>query len=199
MRVRERGSTLEVHETPVLFWLFGLLFVFGGLVFFLGPLGLFQDAGRIRWWLRIVISAFGAIAVGVGVWQLLGAPRSRLVIDRSTRRVRMDRVGLRGRSSEEWSVDSIAAVELLEDRDDEGNPIFKLRLFLRDAEPVAISPLWSHGRERLEEVARAVSASVGAATLNVRTNPTNGSLQARERHRRSIFTGSIKRNEDDLS
>lgn len=144
-----------------------MLFVVVGGVFFLGPLGLFTDADRLRWWLRVGVTAMGAISIAVGVWQLMNAPQSTLVIDRAAGRARIERVGLRGRTSREWPLDSIAAVELLERKDDEGNAIFQLRLFLRDAEPVAISPLWSHGRERLEEIATNISSVVGVASINV--------------------------------
>ena len=43
MRVRDRGSTLEVDDVPGMHWLLGLLFIVVGGLFFAGPLGLFTE------------------------------------------------------------------------------------------------------------------------------------------------------------
>jgi hypothetical protein len=168
VRIRSEGRFLEVVHTPVLHWAFCLLFIGVGGVFLAGPFGLFTDAARLQWWLRILITALGGVGVGVGVWQLLTVPRSTLLIDRTAGRARMHRVGIAGKSSREVSIASIAAVELLEHKDDEGNPVYQLRLFIRDGEPVVLSPVWPHGRERLEAIARALAEATGVETVNVR-------------------------------
>jgi len=61
----------------------------------------------------------------------------------------------------------IAAVDLIERPDDEGSPVFQVRLFLRESLPVPISMVWAHGRDEMERVARAVASSAGVTTVNV--------------------------------
>ena len=168
MRVRDRGSILEVEDRPGLHWLLGLLFIVVGTVFVLGPLGMFSDAEKLRWWLRIPIALLGALSVRIGLGQLFASPRSSLVVDRANGQMRLDRIGIRGRASSEWPIDSVAAIELLERKDDEGDPIFQLRVFRRDAEPVPLSSVWSHGRDRLENVARTLALAIDVETVNVR-------------------------------
>ena len=102
MRVRDRGSILEVDDVPGLHWVLGLLFVGVGTLFLVGPLGLFTDAERLRWWLRVLIAGMGAITAVVGVWQIARAPRSRLTIDRTNAQLRLERTGLGGRKKYEW-------------------------------------------------------------------------------------------------
>jgi hypothetical protein len=100
--IRDRGSIVEVDDLPGLHWLLGLLFVVVGGLFFVGPLGVFTDADKLRWWLRVLISGLGALTAGVGIWQIARAPRSRLTIDRMNAHVRLERAGLGGRAKYEW-------------------------------------------------------------------------------------------------
>jgi hypothetical protein len=169
VRLRDRGSILEVDDVPGMHWLLGLLFVVVGSLFLVGPLGVFNDADKLRWWLRMLISGMGAAATGVGVWQIARAPRSRLTIDRGNARARLERTGIGGRIKYEWPLSAIAAVDLIEKADDEGGAVFQVRLFLRESLPVPISTVWAHGREAMERVARAVASSIGVNTVNVRS------------------------------
>ena len=169
MRVRDRGSILEVDDVPGLHWLLGLLFVAVGTLFLVGPLGVFTDAEKLRWWLRVLIAGMGATTAGVGFWQIARAPRSRLTIDRAHGRVRLERTGLGGREKHEWPLSEIAAVDLIERPDDEGSPVFQIRLFLRESLPVPISMVWTHGRDEMERVALAVASSAGVNAVNVRS------------------------------
>jgi len=170
VRVRDRGLVLEVDDVPGLHWLLGLLFVIVGTLFLVGPLGVFTDAEKLRWWLRLLIAGMGATTACVGVWQIARAPRSRLTIDRARARVRLERTGLGGRVKHEWSLSEIAAVDLIERPDDEGSPVFQVRLFLRESLPVPISMVWTHGRDEMERIARAVASSAGVSTVNVRNS-----------------------------
>jgi hypothetical protein len=168
VRIRERHGTLVVEDTPGLHWLHGLLFVGVGSLFIAGPLGLFPDAGRMRWWLRVLTAALGALSIAVGVWTLARSPRSRVTVDRSAARVRLERWGLRGRTVQDWPLTAMIAVQLVEGRDDEGGEVFQLHLLVRESRPVAISPVWRHGRESMETVAWRLAAAAGVRAVNVR-------------------------------
>ena len=61
-----------------------------------------------------------------------------------------------------------AGVQLVQRRDDEGGTVFQLHLLVRDARPVAISPVWVHDRAGLERVAQRLAAITGGRTVNVR-------------------------------
>jgi len=167
--IRERGSVLEIEDVPGLHWLAGLLFVVVGGLFFVGPLGAFTDADKLRWWLRVLICGLGALSVGVGIWQIARAPRSRLTVDRANGRASLVRTGIVDRVKYEWALSDIAAIDLIERPDDEGNPVFQVRVFLRESAAVPISTVWTHGREAMERVARAVASSAGVKTVNVRS------------------------------
>jgi len=165
VRVRERSDTVEVDDTPGMHWLLTLLFVGVGALFVAGPLGLFPDVGRMCWWLRALTAALGATSVAAGLWTLTRAPRSRLTVDRA--RVRLERWGLAGHVVREWPATALTGVQLVAGRDDEGGAVFQIHLWLRDEGPVPLSPVWRHGREPMEQVARRLAAAAGVRATNV--------------------------------
>jgi len=149
-------------------WLLGLLFVGVGGLFVVGPLGLFTDARHMAWWIRAVTAALGAGGVAAGGWTLARAPRSLLTVDPAGGRVRLERWGLGGRVMREWPLTALTAVQLAEGRDDDGGAVFQVHLQLGQAPPVPLSPVWHHGRARMELVARTLAAAAGARPINVR-------------------------------
>jgi hypothetical protein len=169
VRLRDRDDgTLVVDETPVMHWLFALLFVGVGGLFVVGPLGVFTDADRLAWWVRAGIAAVGSIGVAVGGWVLVRAPRSRLTVAPARAGVRLERWGLGGHVAWEWPLAAITGVQLVQGRDDEGGTVFQLHLLVRDARPVPISPVWVHDRSGLERVARRLAAITGGRIVNAR-------------------------------
>jgi hypothetical protein len=166
VKLRVRNDAVEVDDTPTLFWLHALLFVIIGAIFFAGPIFLFPDADRMRWWLRIVIAVVGALSVSVGTWILLGSPRSRIRADRSQSLLRLDRWGLGRRECFEWPLDQLVAVQLAERRDTDGDPVYRLSLVVRDGRTVPMSELWHYGRERMAEATQQLALATGARAVN---------------------------------
>jgi hypothetical protein len=159
---------VEAEDVPGLHWLLALLFIGVGGIFVAGPLGLFLDAGRLPAWQRALAMGFGAVGVVVGFWTLDRSPRSRLVVDPRRGRLHLDQRGVGRRILRDWPLATLAAVELVEDRDDEGGEVFRLQLVLREGEPVLVSPVWRHGRDQMEGVARRLAGAARVGTVNVR-------------------------------
>jgi len=166
VKLRVRNDTVEVNDTPALFWIHGLLFFIIGAIFVAGPIFLFRDADRIRLWLRVVIASVGALTVSVGTWLLLGSPRSRIVADTTQSLVRLDRWGLGRRERFEWPLDQLVAVQLAERRDNDGDPVFRLSLVVRDGRTVPMSELWHYGREHMAEATQQLALATGARAVN---------------------------------
>ncbi len=167
MIVRVRNSGIEIDDTPVLFWLHGVLFVVIGAIFVAGPLFLFPDADQIRWWLRGVIAAVGALSVSVGTWLLVGSPRSRIVADTDQSTIRLDRWGIGRRERFDWPIGHLLAVQLSEKRDMDGESVFRLSLVVRDGRTLPMSDVWHHGREQIVEAVRQLADTTGARAVNV--------------------------------
>jgi hypothetical protein len=154
MRIVERDGTLFVRDSPGLRWLLGLLFLGVGALFVLGPLGLFADRAAMAWPVRALSVLLGSAGVGAGLWVLHGSPYSILEVDRRTRRVGIRRWGLGGRQTQSWPIGEVQDVRLVESKDDEDSPVFRVEIVQRDGSAVLASLLWTHGREPAEAVVK---------------------------------------------
>ena len=154
MRIVERDGTLFVRDSPGIRWLLGLLFLGVGALFVLGPLWLFADRAAVAWPVRALSVLLGGAGVGAGLWVLGGSPYSVLEVDRRTRRVGIRRWGLGGRQARSWPIGEVQGVRLVESKDDEDSPVFRVEIALRDGSAVLASLLWTHGREPAEAVVK---------------------------------------------
>ncbi len=154
MRIAERNGVLVLQDSPGLHWFLGLLFAVVGAVFVLGPVWLFTNRASVSWEVRALAVLMGGVGVATGVWVLTRAPRSTLEIDRRADRVRIRRRGVGGTEAHAWPIQEIAGVRLADDRDDEGDAVFRVEVVLRNGDGVPISLLWTHGREPAETVVR---------------------------------------------
>jgi hypothetical protein len=144
MQIEQVENELIIRETPGCLWIFGLFFAIVGGVFVYGALGGLADYGRQELWMLVVAFLMGAIGVAVGTWIIYRAPVTRLVLNRIETEVSMTRYGLFGKQETFYAFDEIEQFCLLEEADDENNPVWFLAMNLRDGETVKISSLPSH-------------------------------------------------------
>ena len=161
MQFRERDNILEVRETPGMHWILGGLFVTVGTVTLAGGIaGVDRSAS---WLVRMVATVLGVISLLAGAWVLVRSPRSSLRVDPRKGRIRLVRWGPLGRRVQEWPLHALSAVQLVESHDDEGGTVFQLHLLFDPDPPVAVSPIWRHGREHMEDVAHRLATGVRVA------------------------------------
>lgn len=144
MNTEQTQNELIIRETPGCLWIVGLLFAFVGGVFVYGALGGFADYARQSPLMLALALAMGLIGVGVGIWIIYNAPITKIVINRVENTVLMSRYGLFSREDSLYDFDEIEGFCLIEDRDDEGSPIWYFALKLIDEEPIKITSLASH-------------------------------------------------------
>jgi hypothetical protein len=115
----------------------------------------------MKWWLRAITFCMGVLAVAAGSWVAAGAPMSKLTIDGTTGKLTLVRRGVRGSMTSSWHRDDVSAVQVIESRSDEDTPVFQIRLLFHRDRPAALSPVWSHGRERHERIAARLGVLLG--------------------------------------
>jgi hypothetical protein len=144
MRADESGNELIIRETPGCLWLLGGLFCLVGGVFVYGALGGFSNRDEFSFWALAAAFLMGAIGIVGGVWIIYRAPLTTLNLNRADETLTLTRHGLFGKRTDLYRFGEIQQFLLLEEKDDESNPIWSLGIELTDGETVKISSLPSH-------------------------------------------------------
>ncbi len=144
MQTEQTQNELIIRETPGCLWIFGLFFAFVGGVFVYGALGGFSNWDRHSVWTLLITFVMGSFAVAAGVWIIYGAPITRVVINRVENTLLMTRYGLFGKRETFYDFEEIEHFCLIEEQDDESNPIWSLGMRLADDELIKISSSPSH-------------------------------------------------------
>lgn len=136
MRVIDRGDRLVLRDVPGVLWVLGLVFVASGSFVLTAPLWAeeWRDFGL---WPRLAVIAIGVAHIGGGLFTA-GQPRATVTeLDRARGRG-SHRVhglfsrwaGARGGALTEFSLADARAVEIVRSKDDDGDLVFRLRLWL---------------------------------------------------------------------
>ena len=95
----------------------------------------------------------GSIAVAAGIRIIHRAPVTRVVINRIEGELLMTRYGLFGKEQSFYTFNEIEQFCLIEEQDDESNPIWSLGMDLSNGETIKISSLPSHDERFKREFA----------------------------------------------
>ncbi len=135
MRLIETGDRLVLRDVPGILWVLGLVFVASGSLVLTAPVWTdeWRDFGM---WQRLAVIAIGVAHVGGGLFTA-GHPRATVTeLDRArgcgAHRVR--RLWSRWAGSPdahtEFPLADVRAVEIVRSKDDDGDPVFRMRLWL---------------------------------------------------------------------
>lgn len=144
MQSEQIGNELIIRETPGCLWFFGLFFALVGGMFIYGTIGGFSNSSGQTWLTLFAAFVFGAIGAAVGIWMIYRAPITKVTIDRIDKTILMTRFGLFGKEQSIFDFEEIEEFCLIEDKDDEGNPVWSFGIKMVDDEIIKISSLPSH-------------------------------------------------------
>jgi hypothetical protein len=147
VKIRENENELIIEETPGCLWFFGLFFALVGGVFVYGSLGGFTNRDEVSPAAFYLSFLMGAIAVVVGIWIIYRAPVTKVVVNRQTKKLIHTRYGLAGKQKNLYDFRQVKQFCLIEEVDDESNPIWSLGLKLSNGETIVISSLQSHNEK----------------------------------------------------
>ena len=127
-------------------WIFGLWFVAGG-VLAMAMTFLASNAHELAWWERLFAFVIGAACASAGLFVILGAPAIHAVFDRTSGRAIVKTMSIRARQRVEFACRDVYVVDLEEEKDSDGDPMFRVRLWLRDGRRIPLQSRPMHGRE----------------------------------------------------
>jgi hypothetical protein len=146
MNVEERGNVLTARATPGCVWIFGFWFVAGGVLAMVMTFAA-SNASDLVWWERLFTFSIGVGCAAAGLFVILGAPAIRAVFDRTSGRAIVTTTGLRERSRVEFACRDVCVVDLAEEKDSDGEPMYRVRLWLRDGRVILLQSQPVHGLE----------------------------------------------------
>ncbi len=147
MRIKQNPNELIIQETPGCLWFVGLFFSMVGGTFVYGALGGFSNWDEVPFWQLALAFFMGAIAVAGGIWIIYQAPISQIVIDRIEDKVLLKRRGLFGKHETGYKFSEIKEFCLIEDKDDEGSPIWSVGIELINSEKIKITSMPLHSED----------------------------------------------------
>lgn len=159
MRIVESRTRLIASESPVVVWAFGLAFVASGLFVITAPLWL-RDWSAISGWLQLGIAAIGLGHLAGGLYTVGQARATRVEFDteRDHGIIHVRRFWQRNGTLATFHPSRARFIELAASKDSDGDPVYRLRLWLAGGEHVWLQAQATHGesylRSRAERIAR---------------------------------------------
>jgi len=144
MHIEQTENELIIKDTPGCLWIFGLFFAFVGAIFVYGSLGGLTDYDKQAVWMPALAFFMGSSAIATGVWIISRAPITKIVVNRINETIVYTKYGLSGKQQSRFRFDEIRQFCLIEEQDDESNPIWSLGMELANKEIIKISALESH-------------------------------------------------------
>jgi len=144
MRIEERGNVLTTKTTPGCLWTFGLWFVAGGVLAMAAAFAA-SNADEVPWPARVFAFVTGLCCAAAGLAVIVTAPAVHAVFDRTSGRAIVTTTGLRTRSRVEFACRDVCVVDLKQDRDSDGDPMYQLRIWLRDGRAIPLQSQPVHG------------------------------------------------------
>ena len=167
MRIIETGSRLVLRDIPRGLWVFGLVFVASGSFVLTVPFWALEWRD-FQLWERLAVVAIGASHLAGGLFMTGRARATVTELDRATRRgsQRVRRLwsrweGAHGSARTEFGLDGARAVEIVHSKDSDGDPMYRLRLWLAGSESLWLQAQAVHNEARVREQAERVRRFLG--------------------------------------
>ena len=166
MRIQQSSGRLVARDTPGCLWLFGLVFVASG-TFVLTAAPWSPEWATFSGWERTAILAIGIGHLGAGLWLIRSTPQTTLELDRArgTGTHRTRHPGNRDWSVTTFRLADLRDVNLLEERDSDGDPAFVVRALLADGRELRLHGTTTSARKPAAERAGEIRKFLGLPAL----------------------------------
>ena len=157
MRLIRAGEQLVVTDTPGCLWAFALVFVASGTFVLTIPLFSAEWATFGLWERAAVVTiGVGHLAAGLGLLRYHPATRTELDRTNGTGAHRVRLVGSPRTTVTTFALSDVLQVRLQESKDSDGDPMYQLRLTLRDGRALFLQGRPTHGEAAAKENLHAI-------------------------------------------
>lgn len=157
MRISERADCLTLRDVPIGVWLLGMVFVASG-AFVLNVPFWSRDWQGFSGWERVAVILIGASHLAGGSYTVLRSAATHTELDRGrgVGHQIVRRLWRPGATRAQFALADARALEIVRSSDSEGDPIFRLRLWLAGSRQLWLAAQPVHGEERLRQQAERV-------------------------------------------
>jgi len=129
----------------------GLFFVVIAGTFVIGLMGAFTNLYELNELERSGAWIVSLSGLAAGIWFIYSNPGTRLNFDKSENLLTIQRRGLMRNEIEKYRLDDIADFKLVESKDTDGDPVYRIELQLKSENKASLTELWINNKEGLQK------------------------------------------------
>jgi len=162
--IRQTNTNLVLKDSPGCFWMLGLFFVVIAGTFVIGLMGAFTNLYELNELERSGAWIVSLSGLAAGIWFIYSNPGTRLNFDKSENLLTIQRRGLMRNEIEKYRLDDIADFKLVESKDTDGDPVYRIELQLKSGNKASLTELWINNKEGLQKDIDCIKNFLGILT-----------------------------------
>jgi hypothetical protein len=153
-RIDESAERIVVRDIPIGMWMFGSVFILSGLIVLSIPFASTAWRGFVLWERAAVLSIGVAHFLG-GTWLVWSHSATRTTFDRASGEgLHVVRRPFEARAKvTQFNVSEVRAIDVERATDSDGDPMYRLRMWLSGSRVLALQGQPSHGEQRTKAAA----------------------------------------------
>ena len=154
---------MVARDRPGCLWLFGLWFVAGGVLATLMPF-VAVNRSEVPWWGRLLAVVIGLTTLAGGLFTIRAHPETTAELDRGSGFGRVRTRGFaRATTTATFPLADVRALEVTTERDSDGDPLYRTRLWLADSRALWLQANAVYGAESVQAQAARIRGFLGLA------------------------------------
>ena len=149
--IQQTTNNLILKDSAGCFWMLGLFFVVIAGTFIIGLLGAFYNLNEITEPERAGAWFISLSGLAAGIWFIYSNPGTKLNFDKSGNLLTIQRRGLMRNEIEKYRLGDIADFKLVESKDTDGDPVYRIELQLKSGNKASLTELWINHKKGLQK------------------------------------------------
>jgi len=156
--IHHTKTNLVLKDSAGCFWMLGLFFVVIAETFIIGLLGAFHNLNELNELERTGVWFISLGGLAAGIWFIYTNPGTRLDFNKTENMLTIQRRGLMRNEVEKYRLNNIEEVMLIESKDTDGDPVYRVELKIKYEKNVSLTELWVHDKEGLQQIIDTIKA-----------------------------------------
>jgi len=149
--IQQTTNNLVLKDSAGCFWMLGLFFVVIAGTFVIGLMGAFTNLYELNELERAGAWIVSLSGLAGGIWFIYTNPGTRLDFDKRGNMLTIQRRGLLRNKVEKYRLNNIEDVILIESKDIDGDPVYRVEIKIKYEKNVSLTELWVHNKEGFQK------------------------------------------------